>query len=301
MVGVTALGNQAAFAASDAPMAGMDHSSHQAGKVAKPQAAVPAAAAPMDHSKMKMGEDEMPTTARDPNAYSDGYTLDSGPYVLSDGSRLRLGDEKAYATFLVDNLEAVRANGKTTGSYDAMARIGRDYDKLVIKAEGEVANGKIQESRTEALWSHAFAPFWDSQLGVRLDSGVGPSRTWLAFGVQGLAPYWFDVSATAYAGSGGRSALRLSAEYELLITQKLVLQPRVEANFYGKTDAQRGVGKGLSDVTSGIRLRYEFSRQFAPYIGVERASRFGSTADLARAAGEPASVTRYVAGVRFWF
>ena len=120
-------------------------------------------------------------------------------------------------------------------------------------------------------------------------------------GIQGLAPYWFEVDAAAYVGSGGRTALRLSADYELLLTQRLIVQPRIEANFYGKSDVARDIGKGLSDVTTGIRVRYEFTRQFAPYVGVPWATRFGQTADLARAAGEQIRNTRYVAGVRFWF
>jgi copper resistance protein B len=171
----------------------------------------------------------------------------------------------------------------------------------VIKAEGDVASGRLQEARTEALWSHAVASFWDAQLGLRHDSGTSPERSWIAFGIQGLAPYWFELDAAAYVGDGGRTALRLSAEYELLITQKLILQPQVEVNLYGKSDPARDIGKGLSDLTAGLRLRYEFNRQFAPYIGVAWADRFGETADLARAAGEPKHNTRYVAGVRFWF
>lgn len=138
-------------------------------------------------------------------------------------------------------------------------------------------------------------------MGLRQNSGVGPDRSWLAFGVQGLAPYWFEVDATAYVGDGGRTALRLGAECELLVTQRLILQPRVEADLYGKGDPARDIGKGLSDLTAGVRIRYEFSRQFAPYVGVEWANRFGETADLARAAGEPTRNTRCVAGVRLWF
>lgn len=179
--------------------------------------------------------------------------------------------------------------------------LGGAYNRLVIKAEGEVSNGKLQESRTEVLWGHAIATFWDTQLGVRVDNGVGPDRGWLAFGVQGLAPYWFEVDATAYVGDQGRTAFRLGAEYELLLTQKLILQPRVELNMYGKSDTGRGIGSGLAETQAGVRLRYEFSRQFAPYIGVERASKFGQTADLAREDGEKSGVTRWVAGVRFWF
>jgi copper resistance protein B len=264
-------------------------------------APAPAAApdmAGMDHAAMPMKAD---TALRDPHAFSGGFTLETGPYALGAERQLRLADEKAFGSVLVDNLELVRSNGANAGAYDAVASFGRDYDKFVLKAEGEVAGGKLQEARTEALWAHAVAPFWDTQLGVRHDSGLGATRDWLAFGVRGLAPYWFEVDVTAYVGEQGRTALRLAAEYEVLLTQKWILQPRVEANLYGKADPARDIGKGLSDLTTGLRLRYEVSRQFAPYVGVEWANRFGDTADLARAAGEPVRQTRYVAGLRFWF
>jgi copper resistance protein B len=250
---------------------------------------------------MQMQGGSAPLDARDPHAYSDGFTLQSGPYALDASQRLRLADESSFGSVLFDNLETVRSGGKNSGAYDVLARFGRDYDKLVVKAEGEVAGGKVQGARTEALWSHAVSTFWDTQLGLRQDSGIGPARTWLAVGVQGLAPYWFAVSATAYVGNGGRTALRLDAEYELLVTQKLIVQPRIEANLYGKSDTARNIGKGPSELTAGVRVRYELSRQFAPYVGVESANRFGGTADLARAAGERARSARYVAGVRFWF
>lgn len=296
---IATLSVHGAMAATDAPAKDGTHAGH--GGTPAPAKNAPAAAPAMNHGEMKMQGGPAPADARDPHAYSGGFTLGSGPYALSGGRGLRLGDEKIFATLLVDNLEAVRTDGHSSGAYDLTARIGRDYDRLVLKAEGEVSSGKIQEARTEALWSHAFATFWDAQLGLRQDSGVGPGRTWLAFGVQGLAPYWFELDATAYIGDGGRTALRLNAEYELLITQKLVLQPRVEANFYGKSDPARDLGKGLSDVTAGVRLRYEFTRQLAPYIGVAWAARFGESADMARAAGERTHDTRVVAGLRFWF
>ena len=136
---------------------------------------------------------------------------------------------------------------------------------------------------------------------MRYDSGVGPDRKWLAFGVQGLAPYWFEVDATVYAGEQGRSAFRLEAEYELLLTQKLILQPRIETNFYGRRDAARELGSGLSDLAAGVRLRYEIRRELAPYVGIERSGKFGETADFARAAGHDSQETRVVAGLRFWF
>jgi len=255
----------------------------------------------MDHGDMDMQGGSVPPDARDPHAYSGGHTLDSGKYALPGPRQLRLADEHNFGSLLVDRLERVDTSDGYATAYDAQAWFGRDYDRLVVKAEGDYDQGKLQEARTELLWGHAIATFWDTQLGARYDSGVGPDRSWLAFGVQGLAPYWFEVDATAYVGEGGRTALRLSGEYELLITQRLILQPRLELNAYGKSDEALGIGSGLSDIKAGLRLRYEFTRQIAPYLGVERAEKFGQTADLARAAGEEADETSWVAGVRFWF
>lgn len=246
----------------------------------------------MDHSGMQGGDP--PPDARDPHAYSDGY--DFGPIP-----RPRMADEHGFGSLLVDRFESVRGRDNTEVEYDLQAWYGRDYDRAVLKAEGERDGGRLQDARTELLWGHAMATYWDAQLGVRYDGGAQAGRKWLAFGVQGLAPYWFEVEAAAYVGEEGRSALRLEAEYELLLTQRLVLQPRVEANFYGKSDPQRELGSGLSDAAAGLRLRYEIRREFAPYVGVEWTGKYGGTADHARAAGERTRDTRLVAGVRFWF
>lgn len=239
--------------------------------------------------------------ARDPHAYSGGYTLTTGPHLISSERILRLGDEDSTGFFLVDRLEAQRVDGQTDGAYDLTARYGRDFNRFVMKAEGEITAGRLEESRTEVLWSRAIASYWDAQLGLRHDTGTGSGRNWIAIGAQGLAPYWFEVDVAAYFADAGRTALRISGEYDLQITQKLILQPRLELAAYGKRDAENGIGKGLSTVNAGIRLRYEFTREFAPYLGVEWAGRLGETADLARTAGQPTSDTRAVAGVRFWF
>ena len=161
--------------------------------------------------------------------------------------------------------------------------------------------GKLGATRTEALWDRSFATYWSSQVGVRHDFGEGPGRNWAALGVQGLAPYWFEAQATFYVGDSGRTAARAELDYELLITQRLVLQPNVEVNFYGKNDRARHIGSGLSDIEAGLRLRYEISRQFAPYIGVSWKRKFGNTAGSARAAGEDVLDTKFVAGIRIWF
>ena len=255
----------------------------------------------MDHGEMNMQGGSAPADARDPHAYSGGYTLDSGSYALPASQRLHLADDHNFGALLVDRLERVYTRDNNGTAFDTQAWFGRNYNRLVFKAEGDAVKGKLQEARTELLWGHAIAAFWDMQLGVRYDSGVGPDRRWLAFGVQGLAPYWFEIDAAAYMGDNGKTALRLGAEYELLLTQKLILQPRAEINLYGKRDPARDIGSGLSDALVGLRLRYEFTRQFAPYAGIEWAGKFDETASFSRAAAEKTREARWVAGVRFWF
>ena len=253
----------------------------------------------MQHAPMaEMRHDAMPvstmTSARDPHAYADGY--DFGPIP-----RPRFADEHSFGSLLIDRLEWVHTSNITATAYDIQAWYGRDFDRVVLKAEGDIDNGAVQEARTELLWNHAVSAFWDTQFGLRYDSGEGPERSWLALGVQGLAPYWFEITATAYVGDENRTALRLDGEYELLLTQRLKLQPRLEADFYGKDDTERALGSGLSDLIVGLRLRYEFLRELAPYMGIEWAGKYGGTADYARALGDSSKETRWVAGLRFWF
>ena len=245
---------------------------------------------------MSMQGGSAPADARDPHAYSGGYDFDP------DAPRVVLADEHNFASLLVDRFESVNTSDNSSARYDLQGWFGRDYDRLVLKAEGDIDDGNLQETSTELLWGHAVATFWDTQLGVRYDSARGePDRSWLAVGIQGLAPYWFEFDTTAYLGDAGRSALTVEAEYELLITQKLILQPRFEASAYGKRDPERGLGSGLSDISFGLRLRYEFWREFAPYLGIEWTSKYGETKDFAQATGNDSSETQYVAGIRFWF
>ncbi|HEP9100194.1 TPA: copper resistance protein B [Pseudomonas aeruginosa] len=251
---------------------------------------------------MKMQGGSAPPDARDPHAYSNGLKLGEGDYAVPGVPRLMLADEHRFGALLGETLERrFTRKGEDSTAYDLQGWYGTTYNRAVVKAEGDIAKGKLEESRTELLWGHAISSYWDTQLGVRLDNGEGPSRQWLAFGVQGLAPYWFELDATAYVGDGGRTAFRLEASYELLITQRLILEPKVEMQFYGKDDPERRIGSGLAEASAGLRLRYEISRQFAPYVGIERAGSFGKTADYVRADGGRAQQTRFVAGVRFWF
>lgn len=248
----------------------------------------------MDHGSMSMQGGSAPPDARDPHAYSGGYELSQLPMRHAD-------HEVNFGLLRADRFESVHVDGDTFAIYDLQAGYGGALDRVIIKAEGDVHSSNLTEATTDLLWSHAVATFWNTHLGLRYDSGDGPDRSWLAAGIQGLAPYWFEVDATFYVGEEGRTALNLEAEYELLLTQKLILQPRIEADFYGKRDAERSLGAGLSGLAAGLRLRYEIRREFAPYVGVEWVSHYGGTAGYARDMGADTKETLAMAGVRFWF
>ena len=203
--------------------------------------------------------------------------------------------------WLLDRLEVSDANDGTALGWEALAWIGGDIQRVWLRSEGESVDGRIEHGDVEVLYGRSVRAWWDVFAGVRQDVGEGPSRTWAAFGVQGLAPYKFEVAATAYIGQGGRTALRAEVEYDTLLTNRLILQWRAEANAHGKADPLAGIGAGLSTVEFGARLRFEVTRQFAPYIGIEHDRAFGNTADLRRNAGHGAADTRVVAGVRVWF
>ena len=249
--------------------------------------------------EMQMQGGDAPADSRDPHAYSGGHSLSEGPYALPESQRLRLADEEAFWAVMGDRLEY---DNDDNVAFDLSAWYGGTYDRVWLKLEGDYNQDGLEETQAELLWGHAISSYFDFQLGTRFDYYAdGQNRQWLALGVQGLAPYWFELDLTAYLGEQGRSALSLEAEYEWLLTQRLILQPRAELTLYGKDDPQNGIGSGLSDASLGLRLRYEFSRQFAPYVGIERKETFGATADYLEAAGESAGDTRVLAGIRFWF
>lgn len=221
------------------------------------------------------------------------------PKLDADGHTVH--DEAIHYYVLFDQLEWQVGDGIRAGNWDNRGWIGKDVNRFWFRTEGEAEDGALGEAQAHALYGRAIHRWWDLVVGVRQDFRPGPQRTWAAVGIQGLAPYWFEVEATAYIGEAGRTHVRVETEYELLLTNRLILQPLVELEIYGKSDPERGIGAGLSSGEAGLRVRYEFRREFAPYIGVTWNRKFFGTADAARAAGEDTGVARFATGIRVWF
>jgi copper resistance protein B len=215
---------------------------------------------------------------------------------------------------LIDRVEASIRDGRDGYQWDADGWYGGDIDKIWVKTEGEGEFGgpstpqtaslrmnSVEAAEVQALWSRAIGPFFDLQAGLRYDIRPRPGRSHLVLGIQGLAPYWFEVDAAAFLSEKGDLTARLEAEYDQRITQRLILQPRFEFDLAAQDVPELGIGSGLSTAELGLRLRYEFEPRFAPYVGVEYERAFGDTADFRRAAGEDAGGWSLLMGIRAWF
>jgi copper resistance protein B len=214
---------------------------------------------------------------------------------------MAMDDSVAVGKVMLDQLEQEAGSGNAILAWDGQAWYGADYNKLWLKSEGSPNPDDKTDARSELLWDHVIARWWSVQTGVRYDLVQGPARGWVAAGIQGLAPYWFDVEATLYLGDGGRTAARFRAEHDVLLTQRLIVQPEFEADLYGKTDAARQIGSGLSDFQLGLRARYEIRREIAPYIGLAWRRDVGGTAQFARTNGLAPNALLFVAGFHVWF
>lgn len=251
----------------------------------------------MDHSDMT----EMETASqRDPHAYSGGYERASGPYARPSQSQVILADEAVFIGVWMDRFEFVDHQDGQGAELEGFAWIGNSYRQLLLQAQIETVEGEVEEGEVDLLYSHAVSPFWDVRVGLHRSFGETADRDWAAIGIKGLAPYWFEVDAALHLGDDGHTAFDLEIEYELLLTQRLVLQPRIDIKAFSETDIELGRGSGLSTVKAGARLRYEFDRQFAPYLGVERVRSFGETADMLLP-GSNRVETHWVLGLRFWY
>ncbi|WP_192985585.1 copper resistance protein B [Pseudomonas sp. EggHat1] len=253
----------------------------------------------MDHSKMNHGSAEAPrTTSRTPIP------------VLTDADRQaafpplpghKVHDSAINSFFLLDQLEYQDADEGSTLAWDASGWVGGDINRVWFRSEGERTNGVTEDAELQLLYGRSIGPWWDVVAGVRQDFKPESPQTWAAFGIQGMALYAFEAEATAFVGENGQTAARLEGEYDILLTNRLILQPTAEMNFYGKNDPERGVGSGLANTELGLRLRYEIVRQFAPYIGVSWSRSYGNTADMVRDEGGDVDEARFVAGIRMWF
>jgi len=204
--------------------------------------------------------------------------------------------------FLIDRAETSIRDGRDGYLADIQAWYGGDIDKLWLKSEVEGPWGKkLEHAEVQALWSHAIGPWFDLQAGVRYDPQPGPNRTHLVLGVEGLAPYWWELEGAVFLSNKGDVTARAEAEYDLRITQKLILQPRAEVDLSLQDVPELAIGSGLTNASLGFRLRYQISPLVAPYIGVEYARAFGDTRRFLRAEGENIGGFSLLAGIRLWF
>jgi copper resistance protein B len=257
-----------------------------------------AAPAPADaHARHAV---EAPPRATTP-AVSDAERAAAFPDLGSTSVHDTMVENPLNRLVMFERLETQDAEGSDVLHWDLDTWIGRDITKLWIRSEGDRRSGDTERADVELLWGKAFARWWELAAGARVDFAPGPDQEWAAVGVRGVAPYEVGLEATAYVGRGGQTALRVDARYELLVTNRLVLEPSLELDWYGESDPERGHGSGLADGELGVRLRYEVRREIAPYVGLIYERSFGGTAELARAAGRETADTRLVAGIRAWF
>lgn len=267
-------------------MPGMDMgaatSDHKAGGTALPPGNAPAPAPPTDH-----------------------YADRSFPPEEMARVRADLYKEHGGGTFhqVMFNLAEYQARKGSDGfRWDGEAWLGGDINRLVLKSEGEGAfRGGVDSAEIQALYSRAIDPYWNVQAGVRHDFQPNPSRTYATIGIEGLAPYWFEVEGALFLSDKGNVLARVEGYYDQLITQRLILQPRAELNFSAQDVPENRIGSGLSDAELGLRLRYEIRREFAPYVGISYERKVGDTARYARADGERTRSTSFVFGIRAWF
>jgi copper resistance protein B len=253
----------------------------------------PPAAQPTEHSEHTV----TPTTMTVTEAERAAAFPDLGNMRMSD----MMLENPLNRLVLLDRFEWRDAAGDDPLTWDLDAWIGRDLTKLWFRSEGEHRSHDTERAELEVLWGKGFSPWWELVAGARGDFAPGDNTTWGAIGVRGTAPYGFEIEATAYAGDGGRTALRLETTYEVLVTNRLILEPQLEMNWHGQYDAAHLYGPGLGDAELGLRLRYELRREVAPYFGVVRERSFGRTADSRSSAGRETDDTRWVAGIRLWF
>lgn len=215
-------------------------------------------------------------------------------------------DDKTYIYLIAEKLEYRSVSGVNPLMWEVQGYVGKDLNKLWFKSHGEALTTKSEaEMEFQGLYSRAITPYFDLQAGIRYDlayeAGGNKSRGLAVLGLQGMAPYFFHVDGGMFVSEDGDISASLEAEYDLLFTQRLIGQPVFEASAALQDVPEWGVGSGFNDIGLGFRLRYEFVREFAPYIGINWERKLGETADMARAEGRHVSNLSLLAGVRMWF
>lgn len=212
-------------------------------------------------------------------------------------------DDKLFTLVEVEQLEYRSQDGADFLVWDAQGRIGTDYHKVAVKSEGEfnLDSDKFERAEFQVLYQRLISDFFDAQIGIRHDVRPGPSRTYGVVGINGLAPQWFEVDASFFVSDEGDVSARFGAEYDILLTQRLILQPSAEMDIAFSDDRAIGVGSGIDSIELGLRLRYEVEREFAPYLGINWERKLGRSADFAEDEGEDSNVFSFVLGVRMFF
>ena len=256
-----------------------------------------------DHSGHDMGPKPMPQTPPTQSGPPNAADAIWGADVMR-ASREALYNEHGNMSlfwFQGDRLEYRAREGEDGYLWDVQGYYGNDTDKFWFKSEGEGSFGEaIEQAEVQALWSHAIGPFFDLQAGIRQDFH-GPERTHLVVGAQGVAPYFLEIDIASFLSNKGDLTARIEGEYDHRVTQKLILQPRAEINLSAQDIPELEIGSGIDSIEAGLRLRYEITPEFGPYIGIEQEWKLGGSRDFAIADGEDPSVTNYVVGLRFWF
>jgi copper resistance protein B len=273
----------------------MDHGGHEAAQPADPHAG---------HVMSSSGEEEIPQGVAPPVPTDHAADALYDPATMAR-ARAAMRQESGGMTFsqlMIDRLEYRAQKGSDGYHWEGEGWIGGDVNRLAVKSEGEgELGGPLKSAELQALYSRAIDPWWNLVAGVRQDFRPQPQRTYATIGIEGLAPYWFELEAQAFLSDKGDAHVRVEGSYDQRITQRLILQPAAEVNIAVQDVPELGIGSGLSSIEAGLRLRYEFAREFAPYIGINWERRLGDTARYARMQGERASATSLVMGIRFWF
>lgn len=276
-------------------VAQVDHSGHQA----EPAAADPHAGHAMPAWPSDTKAESAPAPPKD-HAAERFYSREEMAAARAQLAREH-GGGSAWKVML-SQAEVRPTSGDDGYAWEGEAWYGGDIHRLVLKSEGEGDfGGDLHAAEVQALYSRSVSAYFQLQAGLRHDFEPGPSRTYAVVGFDGLAPYWFELEGAAFLSQKGEVSARFEGSYDLRLTQRLILQPQAELNLAAQDVRELGVGAGFTDAELGLRLRYEFRQEFAPYVGVSYERQLGETAGLRRAVGEDVEEARLVLGVRTWF